>query len=306
MLKKLKDEAPTALMQPFPSGASRITHHAPRGCCAVVSRRRNTVHGFTLIELLVVIAIIAILAAMLLPALAKAKAKAQQTQCLSNARQLGFATHLYTGDFNDCFPWGVEVKPGGTPQNWTNANAWHIMLLPYMGYKTPTSPVKVFACPSEQVTDTFPLGDGAWWQASYRANQHVFRTVDGGKKSGAALRTTQVPASASILMLTEKRYQSPDFDMAASDFDNYRGKWNIAGDGHNGSMFPITRHSMSVNATAADGHSTRLKMAPFAAGAPNPTGFIDLGDARSDTTALWIATGPPILYLREKNSNDGF
>jgi hypothetical protein len=63
---------------------------------------------------------------------------------------------------------------------------------------------------------------------------------------------------------------------------------------------------MSVNATAADGHSTRLKMAPFAAGAPNPTGFIDLGDARSDTTALWIATGPPILYLREKNSNDGF
>jgi len=266
----------------------------------------SALRGFTLIELLVVIAIIAILAAMLLPALSRAKAKAQQTQCLNNAHQLGFAAHLYVGDFNDCFPWGTEVKPGVPPETWTNSSAWHIMLLPYLGSKNPTAPAKVFACPSEQVTDTFPLGDGAWWQASYRANQHVFRTVDGGKKSGAALRLAQVPASASILMITEKRYQSPDFDMAASDFDNYRGKWNIAGDGHNGSMFPITRHAMSVNASAADGHSIRLKMAPFNPGAPNPSGWIDLGDTRSDPTALWVATGPPILFVREKNSNDGF
>ena len=65
---------------------------------------RQSKQGFTLIELLVVIAIIAILAAILFPVFARAREKARQTSCLSNARQIGLAVRMYIGDYDERFP----------------------------------------------------------------------------------------------------------------------------------------------------------------------------------------------------------
>jgi len=70
----------------------------------VYMARRNRQRGFTLVELLVVIAILAILAAFLLPVLARAKDKAHHVVCMSNQRQMALAYHLYTHDWNDRLP----------------------------------------------------------------------------------------------------------------------------------------------------------------------------------------------------------
>jgi prepilin-type processing-associated H-X9-DG protein/prepilin-type N-terminal cleavage/methylation domain-containing protein len=220
--------------------------------------------GFTLIELLVVIAVIGILASLLLPALSRSKAKAQQALCRNQVRQLGLAIMLYSADHDDIFPTAAANSAAGAqPEDWiwwqteTDASGNLVMrdpagsaLVPYLG----SYDSRYFRCP----TDKDALARELLWKQDMNAEQYIYSySLNAFSDFGMASyiskdrtmiflnRHSRILNPSQKIMLAEERGGADDGPGSAVIDD---GRWIPPG-------YPLTmRHSGKANVTFADGH----------------------------------------------------
>jgi len=235
-----------------------------------MSRRQR--HGFTLIELLVVVSIIAVLIAMLLPALDRARGEAQAIVCLSLHKNFGLAVIMYKDDNNDEFP---MFHPTSPPPIW---GAWFETIMEYIDEdaKDPSTGrpsfqfTKLFACPSGQAWVGIPYGNirGIGTAPGHGANAPFLYGHGGTLKFGEV----NFPSTWYMSFDTSRPYQfsytyngwTPQVDTDADKFpDTNTGMltWLGVGMAYNGTRPRVHRDICSM--VLVDGHAERLDYHDF-------------------------------------------
>jgi prepilin-type N-terminal cleavage/methylation domain-containing protein/prepilin-type processing-associated H-X9-DG protein len=232
--------------------------------------------GFTLIELLVVIAIIAILAAILFPVFAQAREKARSASCLSNLKQVGMATRMYTQDYDDV------LVPSYLYNSTTTWQWWYDLLQPYVKNQD------VFVCPSGWDIETIRKVAGGpqlrikwsygannwhWYPGGFNKDPDVLGPMGMNRVTtyyNATESSVEFPANTIYVVdaTSQEIYTPPQHDYC-NDGKGYDQPQSFRGSPTRGLVH--FRHTGGFNAVFVDGHAKALRRTTYDMWAREPS-----------------------------------